>query len=151
MKFSRKSVTGGKTYKISITGLMHNYAITMKTEEGTFKRLPVSFSDAEGNKLTSMENVNVGDTVSVKMGFVNATDETKSFLVSACLFSGQEMTGFGFEEVAMESVAEEGSGKYTKEFTFTVDKITDALTLKGYMWSTEDGKFAPIETVSVFN
>lgn len=145
-----KILAGGKTYKISITGLMHDYSITLKTEEAELLKLPVVFSDSDGNKLTSMENVNVGDTVSVKMGFVNATDETKSFLVSACLFSGQEMTGFGFEEVTMESVAEEGSGKYTKEFTFTVDKITDALTLKGYMWSTEDGKFAPIETVSVF-
>lgn len=143
-------LAGGKTYTISITGLIHDYSITVKTEEESFRRLPVQFLDSEGNSLKSMEDVKVGDTVSVKLGFVNSTSETKDFLVSACLFSGQELTGFDFEEVSMDSVADGGTGKKTCEFDFTVEKITGDLKLKGYMWSESDGKFAPIEAVSTF-
>lgn len=143
-------LAGGKTYKISITGLRKDYEIALKTEEAAFKRLPVLYLDSEGKKIKSMGDINAGDTVTVRLDFVNATTTSQSFLASACLFSGQEMIGFGCEEVLMDSVADGGSGKFSKEFTFEVSKVTGDLKLKGYMWSMNDGKFAPLEPASVF-
>ena len=108
------------------------------------------YLDSEGKKIKSMDDINAGDTVTVRLDFVNATEESQSFLASACLFSGQEMIGFGCEEVLMDSVADGGSGKFSKEFTFEVSKVTGDLKLKGYMWSMNDGMFAPLEPASVF-
>lgn len=143
-------LAGGKTYKVSIEGLRKNYEIALKTEEAAFKRLPVLYLDSEGKKIKSMGDINAGDTVTVRLDFVNATTTSQSFLASACLFSGQEMIGFGCEEVLMDSVAEGGSGKFSKEFTFEVSKVTGDLKLKGYMWSMNDGMFAPLAPASVF-
>lgn len=143
-------LTGGTTYKISITGLEQEYSISVATENTGFKKLPARFLDADGNELKSMEGLKESDVVSVRLGFVNATAETEAFLASACLFSGQELTGFDFEEVSMAPTVSGGTGKHRSEFKFTVGKNTDSLKLKGYMWANEDGKFSPVEAAEAF-
>lgn len=142
-----KILAPDKTYTVSISGLAKAYEITLTTESAKFERVGVQFLDKNDAVL---ESINEGDTVKVKMSVVNSTDEEKTFLAAASMFAGLEMTGFAHEEVTMKPVSEGGTGIYTKTFTFNVSKTAGGVKLNSYMWSVNNGQFAPVTAFESF-
>lgn len=140
-----KILAADETYTVSISGLAKAYAITLKTDEAGLERLPVMFLDENDDVL---ESISAGDTVKVRLDFVNSTSEAKNFLASASMFEGFEMTGFGHKDITMQPTSNGGTGKHTEIFTFTAS--ADGVSLNGYMWSIDSGRFAPIESFESF-
>lgn len=140
-----KILAPDEEYTVSITGLAKTYEIALNTSEAKLERLPVMFLDANGQKL---ESISSGDTVKVRLDFVNSTDAAKTFLASASMFEGLEMTGFGHKEITMQPISGGGTGKHTEIFTFTA--TANDVSLNGYMWSIDGTKFAPIQVFESF-
>lgn len=145
-----KILTGDNQYTVSLISdeLSIEYAIPLKTDAAGVRQLPVIWLDADGNELLSIDDISAGDTVQVRIDYINSGTESASFLSQACLYNGRVLTGFDFEEVNLASTLE-GSGRHTSTFSFVADDISKGLKIKAYMWESLT-RLLPVISESVF-